>query len=217
MFLKFENRNEAGRELAHALAQYKGKPGTLILALPRGGVPVAYEVAKALSLPLDIWLVRKLGVPGHEELAMGAMALDGSFHINKEITQGLDIPPHLFNQVIAKERAELARRNTLYRRNNLAPDIKGKTVIIIDDGLATGATMRAAIESLREAKASYIVAAVPVGAKETCAALETIADEVICLFKPEPFYGVGQWYKDFSQTSDEEVQFILEQETECVL
>lgn len=217
MYTKFENRSKAGRELAHALAKYKGKPGTLILALPRGGVPVAYEVAQALTLPMDVWLVRKLGVPGHEELAMGAMALDGSFHINKEIMQNLNIPPHFFNQVIVKERAELARRNTLYRRDRPVPDIKGKTVIIIDDGLATGATMRAAIESLRQAKAGHIVAAVPIGSKESCEMLEMVADEVICPFKPEPFYGVGQWYRDFSQTSDEEVQFILEQQEECVL
>ncbi|MGZ9096830.1 MAG: phosphoribosyltransferase [Micavibrio sp.] len=214
MYLRFENREEAGQELSNALAQYKDKPDTIILALPRGGVPVAHEAAKILNLPMDVWLVRKLGVPGHEELAMGAIALNGTYHINKEIALSLNVPQRLLNQVIARERIELARRNKLYRQGRPIPEIKGKTIIIIDDGLATGATMRAAIESLRQMHAAKIVAAAPVGAKETCRALAEVADEVACLRMPEPFYGVGQWYRDFSQTSDEEVQKILEQSTE---
>lgn len=214
MYPRFENREEAGRELSNALAKYKDKPDTIILALPRGGVPVAHKVAKALNLPMDVWLVRKLGVPGHEELAMGAIALNGAFHINKEIALGLNIPQQLLNQVIAKERTELARRNKLYRQGRPIPDIRGKTVIIIDDGLATGATMRAAVELMRQMHAAKIVVAAPVGAKETCRVLAAVADEIACLRMPEPFYGVGQWYMDFSQTSDEEVQKLLEQKTE---
>jgi len=183
----------------------------IILALPRGGVPVAHEVAKALNLPMDVWLVRKLGVPGHEELAIGAMALNGVYHINSDIALGLNITPRQLNEVVARARAELNRRNKLYRRGRSAPSLEGKTVIIVDDGLATGATMHAAIESLRQAKTGHIVAAVPIGAKDACHALAAIADKVVCLQTPEPFYGVGEWYQDFSQTSDEEVQGLLAQ------
>ena len=211
MFDQFGNRTEAGRELAQALMAYGGRNDAIILALPRGGVPVAHEVAKALYLPMDVWFVRKLGVPGQEELAMGAIALNGACHINEDITQRLNIPGQLMNQVVAKEKLELERRNRLYRHGHPAPDVKGKTVIIIDDGLATGATMRAAIESLRQAQAGRIAVAVPVGAKDVCEALAGVADEVVCLRMPEPFYGVGQWYEDFSQTSDEEVQALLAQ------
>ncbi|QQG35767.1 MAG: phosphoribosyltransferase [Micavibrio aeruginosavorus] len=213
MYQKFRNREEAGLELSNALSRYKENPDTIILALPRGGVPVAHEVAKALGLPMDIWLVRKLGVPGHEELAMGAIALNGVCHINKDIIFNLNIAPHLLNQVMVKERAELDRRNKLYRQGRRAPDIRGKTAIVVDDGLATGATMHAAVESIRQVKASHIVVAVPVGSKSTCEDLKAIADDVVCLRMPEPFYGVGQWYLDFSQTSDEEVQNLLEQPT----
>ena len=206
---KFENRTAAGQALAKALASYADRPDAIVLALPRGGVPVAHEVAAALSLPMDVWIVRKLGVPGHEELAMGAIALGGACHINRDIALGLNVPERTLNQVIARERTELARRNALYRQDRKLPSLQDKTVIVVDDGLATGATMRAAIESLRQAKAGYIVAAVPVGAKETCDDLRGVADDVICLHTPEQFYGVGQWYDDFSQTSDEDVQDIL--------
>jgi putative phosphoribosyl transferase len=166
-------------------------------------------VAKALDLPMDVWLVRKLGVPGQEELAMGAIALNGVRHINEDITRRLNIPEPLMNRIVTKEKLELERRNRLYRHGRAAPDVKGKTAIVIDDGLATGATMRAAIESLRQTQAGRIIAAVPVGAKDVCEALTAAADEVICPRTPEPFYGVGQWYEDFSQTGDEEVQALL--------
>lgn len=214
MYPQFENRREAGQELSSALAKYKAKKDTLILALPRGGVPVAHEVAKILDLPMDVWLVRKLATPGNEELAIGAIAFNGTCYINKDITLELNIPQRLIDQIIAKERIELDRRNKLYRQERPLPSLRGKTIIIVDDGLATGATMRAAIESLRHIKTGRIVAAVPVGAEDACRALKEIADEVICLRAAEPFYGVGQWYRDFSQTSDEEVQRLLTQTME---
>lgn len=209
MFRKFADRKEAGRALADALQNYADRPGTVILALPRGGVPIADEVARALHLPMDIWLVRKLGVPGHEELAMGAMALNGTFHINRDIARAMDISPQMIKRVVEREREELARRNKLYRQGRRIPSVKGKTVIVVDDGLATGATMKAAIESLREEGVGRIVVAVPVGATSSCEEIDALADELVCLFTPEPFYGVGQWYRDFSQTSDQEVQDIL--------
>ncbi len=212
MFRKFANRNEAGRALADALQNYADRPGTVVLALPRGGVPIADEVASALHLPMDIWLVRKLGVPGHEELAMGAMALSGTFHVNRDMARVMDISPQMIKRVIEREREELARRNKLYRQGRRVASLKGKTVIVVDDGLATGATMRAAVESLREEGVGRIIVAVPVGAASSCEEIEEIADELICLFTPEPFFGVGQWYRDFSQTSDREVQDILAQQ-----
>lgn len=209
MFHRFKNRRAAGAALAQALAQYKGRKDILVLALPRGGVPVGYEVAKALSLPLDVWLVRKLGVPGHEELAMGAIAVGDLGHINRDLARGMHISDHAINQVIAKERNELARRNKLYRQGRPAPDFKDKIIILVDDGLATGASMKAAVESLRHEHAGNIVVAVPVGAVDTVFMLKQIADDIICLQTPEPFYGVGMWYEDFGQTCDEEVQELL--------
>jgi predicted phosphoribosyltransferase len=209
MFHLFKDRHAAGKALAHALAQYNGRKDVLVLALPRGGVPVGYEVAKALSLPLDVWLVRKLGVPGHEELAMGAIAIGEMYYINRDLARRLHISDDAINQVIAKERSELARRDKLYRQGRPVPDFKDKIVILIDDGLATGASMKASIESLRHEHAGDIVVAVPVGAVDTVFMLEQIADDIICLQTPEPFYGVGMWYEDFSQTSDEEVQELL--------
>jgi len=208
---KFEDRIEAGQELAKSLHIYTNRKNTMILALPRGGVPVAYEVAKALSLPLDVLIVRKLGAPGQEELAMGAISLNDVCYLNNELIDSLQVAPDELQRVIAKEKVELERRNQTYRLGKAAPDVTGKTVIIIDDGLATGATMRAAISALREAKVDRIIVAVPVGPFDTCTKLRCYADEVTCLFTPEYFFGVGQWYQNFQQTSDEEVQAILKQ------
>jgi putative phosphoribosyl transferase len=187
----------------------KRQKNCLVLALPRGGVPVAYEEAKKLYLPLDILLVRKLGVPGHEEVAMGAIASGGIHVINHDILQQLYISLEDMTQVTDKEQKELQRREQLYRGKLPAPVVKGKTVIIVDDGLATGATMKAAIAALREAKATTVIVAVPVGAPSTCLELAKLADKLVCMHRPEPFYGVGQWYTDFSQTSDEEIQNLL--------
>ncbi|MCB2081686.1 MAG: phosphoribosyltransferase [Rickettsiales bacterium] len=209
MHQPFKNREEAGKRLAIALSGFDRKENTLVLALPRGGVPVAYVVACTLHLPLDVLLVRKLGVPGHEELAMGAIAGDTVRILNEDIIDQLHIPPIKIEQITAKEQAELLRRNRIYRGNRPFPAIKDCTVIVVDDGLATGATMKAAVETLRKAAAKHIIIAVPVGASSTCRELEDIADEVVCLHTPEPFYGVGQWYTDFSQTSDQEVQEYL--------
>jgi predicted phosphoribosyltransferase len=207
---RFTDRKEAGRNLAEALSAYADKKDVLVLALPRGGVPVAYEVAKSLHVPMDLWIVRKLGVPGHEELAMGALAGGGLYVLNDEVIDLLRIGRNIIDDVMAHEKEELERRNRLYRQGRPPPDVEGKTVIVIDDGLATGATMRAAVISLRQAGATRIIVAVPVGAPSTCEDLEEEADKVICLFTPEPFYGVGVWYDDFSQTMDKEVQSLLQ-------
>ena len=208
-FYRFANRTEAGKLLADALSGYTGRSDILILALPRGGVPVAYEVAKALFAPMDLWLVRKLGVPGQEELALGALAGKNIRVLNYDIIDLLNIDETVIDTIVAREQAELERRNRLYRQGKPPPAIEGKTIIIIDDGLATGATMRVAISSLRQAGAARIIAAVPVGAASTCDKIEEEADQLICLHTPEPFYGVGQWYNDFSQTSDDEVLALL--------
>jgi predicted phosphoribosyltransferase len=206
----FADRAEAGKRLAEALAGYAGRTDVLVLALPRGGVPVAYEVARTLAVPMDLWLVRKLGVPGQEELAMGAIAGNDTRVLNQDIINVLNIDRTTIEGVIVKEQSELERRNLLYRQGRPSPAVEGKTIIIIDDGLATGATMRAAIASLRQAGAARIIAAVPVGAASTCGKIEQEADELVCLHTPEPFYGVGQWYNDFSQTPDESVLALLE-------
>lgn len=206
----FADRTEAGKMLGEALSDYAGKTDVLVLGLPRGGVPIAYEVAKALAAPVDLWLVRKLGVPGQEELAMGAMAGKDTRVLNQEIINLLNIDQASLNATIAREQAELERRNSLYRQGRPPPDIQGKTIILVDDGLATGATMRAAIVSLRHTGAARIIVAVPVGAASAGEKIRKEADEVVCLYTPEPFYGVGQWYDDFSQTTDEEVLTILE-------
>ena len=207
----YRDRREAGRQLAAKLAAYAGRPDVLVLALPRGGVPVAYEVARGLAAPLDIFLVRKLGLPGHEESAMGAVASGGIRVLNEEVVQALRIPEEVIDEVAALELEELERRDRLYRGDRPPPDVRGRTVILIDDGLATGSTMRAAIAALRQQHPARIVVAVPVGAPETCAEFQDEADEAICALTPDPFYAVGLWYGDFTQTTDEEVRDLLEQ------
>lgn len=206
----FADRREAGRKLAEELAEYAGEENLLVLALPRGGVPVAYEVARALRAPLDIFLVRKLGVPGHEELAMGAIAAGGVRILNQEVVQMLDITDDQIAAVAAAEERELNRRNREYRGERGAPELRGRVVILVDDGLATGSTMRAAAAAVRSQSPARLIVAAPVGAEETCAALRGEVDEVVCARTPEPFYGVGMWYEDFTQTTDQEVRALLE-------
>src|SRR2546426_1335185 len=190
-----QNRTEAGKLLATKLTDYADRPDVLVLALPRGGVPVAYQVAKALHVPLDVFLVRKLGVPGHEELAMGAIATGGVCVLNEDVVQMLHIPNRVIEEVAAKEQQELERREHLYRDGRPPPDVRDCTVILIDDGLATGATMRAAIKALQQQHPARIVVAVPVAAPQTCEELSTQVDEIICAKTPELFYGVGYWYE----------------------
>jgi predicted phosphoribosyltransferase len=206
---QFHDRREAGRMLAQKLAAYAGDPDVVVLALPRGGVPVAYEVAQALNAPLDVFLVRKLGVPGHEEYAMGAIASGGVRVLNDELVRTLGLPQSSIDAIAAQEERELQRREMLYRGTREPPDVRGKTVVLVDDGLATGATMYAAIKALRALEPARIVVAVPVAAPDTCDHLRTVADEVICAITPEPFRAVGLWYHDFSQTRDEEVIELL--------
>jgi predicted phosphoribosyltransferase len=205
----FRDRTEAGRFLATKLAKYADRHDVVVLALPRGGVPVAYEVAAALNLPLDIFLVRKLGVPGHEELAMGAIASGSVRVLNKDVVQSLGIPPSVIDAVAEMEQRELERREKYYRQDAPTSDLTNKTVILIDDGLATGATMRAAAEALRQQNVKEIVVAVPVAAASTCREFESEVDVIVCGVTPEPFYGVGSWYRDFTQTDDDEVIELL--------
>jgi putative phosphoribosyl transferase len=205
----FRDRTDAGRQLAARLTRYADRADVLVLALPRGGVPVAYEVAKALNAPLDVFLVRKLGVPGHEELAMGAIASGGVRVLNEEIVNYLGIPDEVIDAVAAREQRELERRERAYRDDRPPPDVKDRVVILIDDGLATGSTMRAAAASLRLQKPRRIVVAVPVSSPETCDEFRSEVDEIVCAVTPEHFQGVGLWYEDFSQTSDEEVRELL--------
>lgn len=207
----FHDRREAGQTLARMLTGYADRPDAIVLALPRGGVPVGFEVARALNLPLDVFLVRKLGLPGQEELAMGAIASGGVRVLNHEVIEALDVPPEVVDDVAAAEERELARRERLYRDDRPPLDVRGKTVILVDDGLATGSTMRAAVAALRQRGPARIIVAVPVGAAETCAALGQEADHVVCAFVPERFHAVGLWYQNFDQTTDEEVHDLLEQ------
>jgi predicted phosphoribosyltransferase len=207
----FKDRIEAGQKLAQKLLEYANRPDVVVLALPRGGVPVAFQVAQALSVPLDIFLVRKLGVPGHEELAMGAIASGGVRILNDTVVRVLDIPDKLIDLATIKEQQELERRERLYRGEQPPPDVRQRTVILVDDGLATGASMRAAIAALRTKDPARIVVAVPTGAPETCASFEDEVDDIICAATPEPFWGVGAWYEDFSPTTDAEVRTLLEQ------
>lgn len=207
----FRDRKQAGQYLAGKLLKYARRPDVLVLGLPRGGVPVAFEIAAALGAPLDVFVVRKLGVPGHEELAMGALAGGGLRVLNDDVVRRLQIPYRVIDSVIAKERQELERRERLYRGERPALNVRGRTVILIDDGLATGSTMRAAIAALRLQRPARIIVAVPVGAPDTCAAFQDEADEAICGVMPEPFYAVGAYYRDFSQTTDAEVHNLLAQ------
>jgi putative phosphoribosyl transferase len=207
----FRDRDEAGRLLAARLAGYADRPDVLVLALPRGGVPIGYEVARALHIPLDVFIVRKLGVPGHEEFAMGAVASGGVRVINDQVVKALRIPDYVIDAVAQWEQQEVERRERLYRGNRPPPDVHGKTVILVDDGLATGSTMLAAVEALRRLGPARIIVAVPVASPDTCELLKEKVDEVVCAVTPEPFYAVGLWYEDFSQVSDEEVRELLQQ------
>lgn len=204
----FENRADAGRQLAAKLATYAGGD-TCVLALPRGGVPVAYEVARALGVPLDVFVVRKIGAPGREELAIGAIASGGVRVLNEETIAALAVDPKTIEEITERESRELRRREEAYRGNLPAPDVANRTVILIDDGLATGASMYAAVLALRQRGPKEIVVAVPVAPPDTCAVLEQYVDALIVLAMPEPFRGVGAWYADFSQTSDDDVRALL--------
>jgi len=205
----FRDRYDAGQKLAGGLQHFAGDPNVILLALPRGGIPVAYEVARALHVPMDVFIVRKLGVPGHEELAMGAIASGGVRVLNRQVVEQLGIPQSMIESVARREDEELYRREQLYRGDLPFPDLHGKTVILIDDGLATGATMRAAAKAARLEGAGRIVVAVPVASKETCQEIEAEVDEAICAVTPLGFFAVGQWYEDFRPTSDEEVRELL--------
>ena len=209
METRYHDRTQAGRVLASMLTTYTNRRDVLALALPRGGVPVAYEVAKALHVPLDVFLVRKLGVPGHEELAMGAIATGGVCVINEDVVRSLQIPPQVLDAVAFREERELERREQLYRDDRPLPVVRDQTVILIDDGLATGATMRAAVQALRVQAPAKIVVAVPVAAYATYRQFRAEVDEIVCAQTPEIFYGVGWWYEDFSQTSDQQVRELL--------
>lgn len=205
----FHDRKRAGERLATMLATYADRSDVLVLGLPRGGVPVASEIARALRAPLDVYLVRKLGVPGHRELAMGAIATGGVRVINEDVVKPLGIGNDAIERVAAEEQRELERRERLYRGDQPPPDLHGRTVILVDDGLATGSTMLAAVRAVRQQGPDRIVVAVPVGAPPTCAELRAEADEVVCATTPEPFYAVGLWYEDFRPTGDDEVRELL--------
>jgi putative phosphoribosyl transferase len=205
----FDDRREAGRALAARLRPYAGRSDVVVLALPRGGVPVAFPVAEALDAPLDLFLVRKLGTPGHRELAMGAIASGGIRVLNDEVVRWYGITPAAIDAVAREEEQELQRRESTYREGREAVPLQGRVVILVDDGLATGSTMIAAVKAVRQHQPAKVVVAVPVGARETCGALSTVADEVECVRMPEPFSAVGQWYLNFDQTSDEEVRQLL--------
>lgn len=206
----FNDRVDAGKKLAKELSKYANRSDVLILALPRGGVPVAFEVAKELNVKMDVFIVRKLGVPGNEELAMGAIASDNILVLNEDVIRSFQIPERVIDKVAENELKELGRRERAYRGDRPKPEIKGMTVILIDDGLATGATMRAAAAALKTKNPAKIVVAVPTAARDTCEFFGREVDEVICVATPEPFYGVGAWYEDFSQTTDKEVCELLD-------
>lgn len=214
----FGDRRAAGRVLAGSLSKYAGRSDVLVLGLPRGGVPVAYEAAHALGTPLDVFLVRKLGVPGHEELAFGALASGGVRLLNRDVVEALRIPPQVVEAVTKLEAAELERRERQYRDDRPSPEVRDRTVVLIDDGLATGASMRAAVAALKRMGPARVVVAVPVAASQTVDEMAHEVDEVVCAWTPEPFQAVGLWYADFSQTSDAEVSELLrlaEQEQEA--
>ncbi len=209
MMKRFQNRTEAGRLLASRLTDYANHPDILVLGLPRGGVPVAFEVAKALNLPLDICIVRKLGVPGHKELAMGAIASGGVRVLNYDVVSWLGISGKTIDEVAARELRELQRRDRAYRGDRPPLDVRDRTVILVDDGIATGSTMRAAITVLKSQQPQQIIVAVPVAPLETCHEMQAEVDKLVCLMTPEPFYAIGLWYEDFAQTTDEEVRNLL--------
>jgi putative phosphoribosyl transferase len=206
---RFEDRREAGRRLAAALRHDAGRPDVVVLGLPRGGVPVAAEVARMLGLPLDVLVVRKLGTPGQEELAMGAIASGGVRVLNPEVVGYLGLPDEVIDRAAEREGRELERRDHLYREGRPPLSLRGRTAILVDDGVATGSTMKAAVAAVRQLGAARVVVAVPVASREAEQELERLADEVVALATPEPFYAVGLWYGDFAQTSDEEVRQLL--------
>jgi predicted phosphoribosyltransferase len=207
---RYRDRHHAGRVLASALQRFAEPGRTIVLALPRGGVPVGFEVARALSVPLDVLVVRKLGVPGREELAMGALASGGALVFNEDIVYGLGIPAEVVGRIVSTQRLELARREEIYRGDRAPVHVAGKTVMLVDDGLATGATMRAAIEGLRQLGPARIVVGVPIASSSSCEDLRAEVDDVVCTATPDPFESVGLWYEDFSPTTDEEVRELLD-------
>ena len=209
MRMQFRNRVEAGKKLAELLTQYANRPGVLVLALPRGGVPVAYEVAQSLNAPLDVFVVRKLGVPGRAELAMGAIASGGERVLNKDVVDLFQISDSVIDAVAAHEQSELERRELLYRDRRRELNVHGRTVIVVDDGIATGSTMRVAVKALRQLNAARIIVATPTAAESTAEQIRSEVDEFVAVMTPEDFAGVGQWYEDFSQTSDDEVRELL--------
>lgn len=212
--MRYRNRKDAGEFLAGKLMVYANRPEVLVLALPRGGVPVAFEVARLLKVPLDVFIVRKLGLPGHEEFAMGAIASGGIRILNSDVVRTLRIPDDVIESVTAHELVELERRERIYRGNSLQHCIQGQTIILVDDGLATGSTMLAALSALRQQDPARVIVAVPVGAPDTCTKIRDVADEIICGQMPDPFYAVGFWYDDFTQTTDNEVIALLKKATE---
>jgi putative phosphoribosyl transferase len=206
----FRDRIEAGRVVAKELVRYAGRDDVIVLALPRGGVPVAFEIAKALNAPLDVFLVRKLGLPGDEELAMGAVASGGVRVLNEQVVRWYHIPESTIDSVAQREQLELERRERAYRHGRPMPELSNRTIILVDDGLATGTTMRAAVTALRSYKPARIVIAVPTAPADTCKEFQEEVDVVVCTTTPQPFWAVGAWYEDFRQTTDEEVQSLLE-------
>lgn len=209
--MNYDDRYQAGRVLVDLLKNYAKRTDVIVLALPRGGVPVGYEIAQKLSLPLDIFIVRKLGVPGHEELAMGAIASGGITVLNEEIVNLLHISTEAIDTIQKSEQEELLRREQVYRGKKPFPELSGKTIILVDDGIATGYTMRAAIAALKQKKPAKLIVAIPVAARSTCDEIAPLVDEIICPMRPVNFYAVGLWYNDFSQTTDEEVMQLLQQ------
>lgn len=207
---RFLNRTEAGRQLAAELTRYASRSDVLVLGLPRGGVPVAFEIALALDAPLDVFVVRKLGLPGHEEFGIGAIASGGVRVVDESVLRAYGVDADVLDRITERERRELERREQLYRDERPFPSVADRIVILVDDGLATGSTMRAAIAALRAEHPREVVVAAPVGAPETCAAIAQLADDLVCLETPDPFYAVGLWYQDFEQTDDEEVHDLLE-------
>jgi len=214
--MRFRDRHDAGRHLAAKLKRYAARDDVIVLALPRGGVPVGYEVARALDAPLDVFLVRKLGLPGHEELAIGAIASGGVRVHNEDAIRAFGVSQEEIDQVVARERQEMSRRERAYRGDRPPPDLRDRIVILVDDGLATGASMAAAAVAVRKLGPGRVVIAVPVGAADTCRAMRSVADEVVCARTPEPFFAVGTWYEDFEQTSDEEVSELLRKAGDAV-